>query len=253
MKGYTPSYVVLTPCPFFEYDCSMSETGGLDIGMPDEGTGGASETVREQASEQFAAAQQAAQQQQQREEKRAKKRDDSVAQVIIQFLTDSQKTHFATLIARLVAIDCPSTFILAVLSLINDQCRTVAEAYLKEYSVEMPAPENIDHSIIPANSALTDSANEQLATWMMRMNLVMGIDEEKVLNSLIVDDQNIDGTILQLTSFVLQEFLTNNSKNPDFEQLQQLAAGFLQTLFQPAMHARVERRLAEVKEEDDDA
>jgi hypothetical protein len=229
----------------------MSETGGLDIGMPDEGTGGASETVREQAAQQFAASQQAAQQQQ-KEEKKAKKRDTSVADVILQFLTDSQKTYFATLIARLVAIDCPTTFILAVLSLINEQCRTAAESYLKENMVEMPAPEQIDHSIIPVNSALTDTANEHLAAWMMRMNLVMGIDEEKVLQSLVVDDQNIDGTVLQLTTFVLQEFLATLDKNPPFENLQQLAAAFLQSLFQPAMHARMERRLAEVKTDEDD-
>lgn len=231
----------------------MSETGGLDIGMPDEGGGSGSETISEQAAQRFAASQQAAQQQQ-KEEKKAKKRDDSVASVIMQFLTDTQKTHLATLIARLVAINCPTTFILAVLSLINEQCRVAAEGYLKENTVEMPAPEHIDRSIIPADSSLTDVANEQLATWMMRMNLVMSVDEGKVLDALIVDDQNIDGTILQLTSFVLQEFLATHGKNPDFEQLQQLAAGFLQALFQPAMHARVERRLNEPKSgEDDDA
>jgi len=56
----------------------------------------------------------------QKEEKKAKKKDDGVAQVILQFLTDDQRTHLATLIARLVALDCPSPFILSILSLIND-------------------------------------------------------------------------------------------------------------------------------------
>jgi hypothetical protein len=229
----------------------MSETGGLDIGMPDEGTGGVSEQAREEAAQRFAASQQAASAQQ-KEEKKAKKRDNTAAEVIMQFLSDNQKTHLATLIARLVAIDCPTTFILAVLSLINEKCATAVDDYLREKQIEMPAPENIDHSIIPTNGALTDHANELLAAWVMRMEMALNVDEELVLKALLVDDQNIDGTILQLSSFVLQEFLTSQGKDVPFENLQQLSVSILQPLFQPAMHARMERRLAEAPADQDD-
>lgn len=212
--------------------------------MPDEGTGGVSEQAREEAAQRFAASQQAAAQQQ-KEERKAKKRDDNVAQVIMQFLTDTQKTHLATLIARLVALNCPTTFILAVLSLINEKCAAAVTDYLREHQIEMPAGENLDRSVIPANSALTDEANAALADWVVRMEMVMRVDERKVIDALLVDDQNIDGTILQLSSFVLQEFLSGQDKSVPFENLQQLSAGILQSLFTPGMHARMERRLAE--------
>lgn len=228
----------------------MSETGGLDIGMPDEGTGGVSEQASEQAQQRFAASQQAAQQQI-KEEKKAKKRDDSVAQVIMQFLTDAQKAHLAVLIARMVSRDCPTTFILAVLSLINDRCTEVVHEYLHERQID-PDSVTPDKSVIPANSALTEVANERIAAWVARMDLVMRIDDEAILNALILDDTNIDGTILQLTTFVLQDFLTAQQKNVPFENLQQLSAGILQQLFQPYMHARTERRLAEAPTNDDD-
>lgn len=222
----------------------MSETGGLDIGMPDEGTGGVSEAAREEAAQRFAASQQAAAQQQ-REEKKAKKRDDSVAQMIMQYLTDSQKTHLATLIARLVALDCPTTFLLATLSLINEKCMAAVTEYLREHGMELPADDQPGRSVMPANSALTDAANAELAGWIVRMELVLRVDEEPVIRALLVDDQNIDGTILQLTAFVLEEFLAAQEKSVPFENLQQLSAGILQSLFTPAMHARMERRLAE--------
>lgn len=228
----------------------MSETGGLDIGMPDEGTGGVSEQAREEARQRFAASQQAAAQQQ-KEERKAKKRDDNVAQVILQFLTDTQKTHLATLISRLVALNCPSPFLLATLSLINDRCKQAVNDYLTEKQID-PASASVDHSIIPANSALTEMANEQLAQWIMRMELTMRIDEDAVLNALVVDDHNIDGTILQLTTFVLQEFLTAHEKNVPFENLQQLSVGILQSLFQPAMNARMERQLSEAQNQGED-
>lgn len=229
----------------------MSEVGGLDIGMPDEGSGGASETVREQASQSFAASQQQAQQQQ-KEEKKAKKRDNGVADVIIQFLTDTQRTHLATLIARLIARDCPTTFVLAVLSLINEKCAQAVHDYLQEKNIDVSGSSTFDHSIIPTNSALTEIANEQLAAWIMRMEFVMRADGDAVVHTLMVEDNNIDGTILQLTAFVLEEFLKSHDKSVPFENLQTIAAGILQSLFQPHVHAHMERKLAEKPLDEDE-
>lgn len=228
----------------------MSETGGLDIGLPDEGQGGSQETAREQSSQSFAGSQQAAQQQR-HEEKKSKKRDDGVAQVIMQFLTDTQKTHLAVLISRLVARDCPSIFVLAVLSLINDRCAETVEEYLKEREIDL-AGSTIDRSMIPTGTALTIEANERMARWLMRMEVTLQTNPDEILNALIVDESNIDGTILQLTSFVLQTFLEEHGKKPEFEQLQQLAAGVLQSLFTPHMHARMERRLNEKPESEEE-
>lgn len=227
----------------------MSELGGSESFAPGEDGGGVSEAAREQAAQRFAAGQQAAAAQQ-KDEKKAKKRDDGVAQMIVQFLSDLQRTHLATLIARLIARDCPSTFVLAILSLINDGCKTAVEDYLREKQID-PASTGIDRALIPTDGALTDVANEQLGTWIIRMDLTLQTDQDNVLKALIVDDQNIDGTVLQLTSFVLQEFLKIHGKEVPFEQLQQLAARVLQTLFTPHMHARVQNRLSDEKSEDE--
>ncbi len=228
----------------------MSELGGSESFAPGEDGGGVSEAAREQAAQRFAASQQAAAQQQ-KDEKKAKKRDDGVAQMIVQFLSDLQRTHLATLIARLIARDCPSTFVLAILSLINDGCKAAVEDYLREKQID-PASTAVDHALIPTDGALTDIANEQLAAWIVRMDLTLQTDQDNVLKALIVDDQNIDGTVLQLTSFVLQEFLKTHGKEVPFEQLQQLAAGVLQTLFTPHMHARMQNRLSDEKENDEE-
>ena len=228
----------------------MSELGGSESFTPGEEGSGVSEAAREQASQRFAASQQAAQQQQ-KDEKRAKKRDDGVAQVILQFLTDTQKTHLAILIARLVARDCPSPFILAVLSLINHRCAETVEEYLKEREIDI-AGSSVDRSMIPSEHALSVEANERMARWLMRMDAVLQTDPDAILNALIVDEQNIDGTILQLTSFVLQTFLEEHDKKPEFEQIQQLSAGILQSIFTPHMHERMQRRLGEEVTSKDD-
>lgn len=233
----------------------MFDTNGPESFSPDEGgeggTGNVSEGISEQAKEQFAAAQ-AAMQQIRKEEKKAKKRDDGVAQMILQFLNDTQRTHLATLIARLVAINCPSPFILAILSLISDGCRTVVSDYLAEKQITIDASQSQDAQVA-MTTGLDMHDNVELMEWIMRMETVLSTDAENILNTLIVDESNIDGTVLQLTTFVLQSFLTEHQKNATFESLQQLSIGVLQGLFTPYMQARMERMLADqAKETDND-
>lgn len=215
---------------------------GPEGAAPNEGGGGAaSEQASEQARERFASSQ-AAGAQAQKDEQKSRKRDDGVAQVILQFLTDVQRTHFAVLIARLVSRDCPSIFLLSLLSLINKQCETAVEEYLREQNEQN---DTTTVPTVPSDTALSPQANEALAHWIVRTERVMMVDQDTILRTLIVDDSNIDGTILQLTTFVLQDFLSEQGKNATFDTLQTLSAGILQTLFRPAMQSWKERRLTE--------
>lgn len=221
----------------------MDEMGGLDIGVPSEGEGDVSEEAREQAQQRFAGTQ-AALQQLKRDEKKSKKRDDGVAQAILQFLTDAQRTHFATLISRLVSINCPSPFILSILSLINDTCRTAVEEYLKDKNIDAPQIEGGSKAILPADTALDADTNDRLAAWIETMELTLRSDDEAIMKAIVVDDANIDGTVLQLATFVLEEFLASHGKKPKFEQLQQLSAHILQSIFTEAMHGHRSRIIA---------
>lgn len=212
---------------------SMDEFGGLDTGAPDEGISGASEGAREAASQRFAASQAAAKAQQ-RDERKAKKRDTSIAHTIIQFLTDAQRTHLATLISRLVARDCPSPFLLAVLSLINRDCTAALQEYLQE-TLEQEADAAIANrrALIQQASGLTGEAAQELVAWMSRMELALSLNPDVIIRSLLVDANTFDTTLLQLTSFVLEEFLKLHGKAAPFEQLQKLAAATLQSIFAP--------------------
>lgn len=224
---------------------------GPEIYNPEEGGEGAagnvSEGVSEQAREQFAQAQ-AAVQQVRREEKKAKKKDEGVAQVILQFLTDTQRTHLATLIARLVAIDCPSPFILAILSLINQGCRSAVDEFLQERQRAIDIAQSHNQAMVPQDG-LSEEANAQMIQWIMRMELVLSLDADTILRALIVDDTNIDGTVLQLATFVFQEFLRENGKDAPFETVQPLAINVLQSLFAAPMHARMQAQLEQAQEQ----
>lgn len=201
----------------------MSEMG-FESSAPSEDGGNAAEGLSEQAKAKFAAGQ-AAMVQIQKEEKKAKKKDDSVAQVILQFLTDTQRTHLATLVARLVAIDTPSPFILAILSLINDDCQKMAEEYIQEKNA-VPAEQ-----LLPVIQEEALAKNVAFPAWIIRMQQVLASDSHTIIKALLVEDGNIDGTVLQMTAFVLQDFLESTGKKPDFNEVQQLSINILQSVF----------------------
>lgn len=198
---------------------------------PDEG-GGGGEQLSEEAKARFAGAA-AAQQQARKDEKKARKRDDGVAAMIMRFLSDTQKTHLATLISRLVALDCPSPFLLAILSLVNADCAKAVEEYLAERNIALPEE---TQSLALPEAALDASTNAALGGWILGMESVLATDAEHILKALIVDEGNIDGTVLQLTTFVLEEFLKAHGKAPTFPDLQKVTIGILQSVFESYMH-----------------
>ncbi|MBP9773951.1 MAG: hypothetical protein KBD00_04995 [Candidatus Peribacteraceae bacterium] len=217
----------------------MSETGSESF-VPGEGQGSAAEALSEQAKERFAAA---ARQMKQaaKDERRSRKRDDRVAKTIIQFLGDDQHTHMFILISRLVARDCPSIFILAILSLIHDTSMETVNEYIQDQNVQITTPMDASTALMQSGH-LPAPMNDALISWITRLQLIMSIDGDKILQRLLVDANNIDGTVLQLTTFVLVEFFEQSKRPVAFEQLQPLTVSVLQTLIEPYM-AHIEKML----------
>lgn len=228
----------------------MSELGGLDIGMPDEGAGGAPEQLSDDAKARFAAAG-AAMAQIRREEKKSKKKDDQVVQVIMKFLQDKGNAHLFTLISRLVARDCPSIFILAIISLIDENSLQVVEEYLKELT-QKDAHETVDANMSLTNTTEMDAqTNRALIDWITRLQMVLAQSPQTILVKLMIDEKNIDGTVLQITTFVLQKFFASRQKSTEFEKLQPLTASILQTVFSPFIGA-VKKALQNAEERDEE-
>jgi hypothetical protein len=229
----------------------MSELGGFESAAPREDQSVSPEQATEAAKQRFAGTSQALQQIQ-REEKKSRKRDDGVAQAILQFLSDEQRTHLATLISRLAALNCPSPFILAVLSLLSEQCRKAVHDYLKD------SMQATDEQISSAEHALSVSGldaagTRDLGEWVLRMEMVLSSNPHQILSALLLpDEQNIDGTVLQLATFVLQDFFKEQQKPMPFEALQPIAVNILQSVFTPHMHARMRAKLSQQKEAEEE-
>lgn len=223
----------------------MSEFGGPESFTPGEGSGPASEQVSEQAKERFAQAQQQIKQII-KEEKKAKKRDDRVAATIKQFLGDDRYSHLFQLISRLAALDCPSVFILAILSLIHEGSLNAVEDYIREQNVIIKSPGDLELS--KRKDGLPPEARRDILMWTTRLELVMNIDAEKILGRLMVDEGNIDGSVLQLSTFVLIDYFTHLKRVVTYEELQPLTIKILQDIIEPHV-GLMEERFRKMKEE----
>ena len=205
------------------------------MGAPGEGGSGVSEQISEEAKQRFAAAA-AGLKAIQREEKKSKKRDDRVARTIIKFLSDDEHAKFFVLISRLVARDCPSIFILALLSLVDEDSKNVVQEFAEEHSLQLPAADGTSFPVL-TSSALDPSSQAELVLWVTRMQMVLSVQAKEVLAKLMVDEGNLDGTVLQLATFTLQDFFKqkNDGRSPVFDQLYPVAGAILQTVFEPFM------------------
>lgn len=210
----------------------MSDAGGLESAMPREGEGGVSEELSEEAKQRFAAAG-AALQQIYREESKAKRRDHSVADVILQFLNDDQRSHVGALIAQLCAKNCPSSFLLAILSLISEPCLAALREYIRETEERASGNTVALETALTAHRSLDRETNRALIAWITRLQIVLSIDHAFILPSVRQADGALDLSLLQLTAFVIQEFTGAEGKMADYERARQLGAGVLQMIFEP--------------------
>lgn len=210
----------------------MDDFGSAESYTPSEAPVGNAEQLNEAARQKFAGIGSALQHIQ-REEKKSKKRDDGVAQTIMQFLTDEQRAHLSILIARLVERNCPSSFILALLSLINHDCLSASSEHLKE-SV-LPSSRDIveEHLAHIDMQGMRGESGKNLAEWITRLQLTLSIESNRILPALLTDETHMDGTVLQLASFILQEFFRSQDKEVPLPKLHPFTARMLQSVFEP--------------------
>lgn len=226
----------------------MSEFGGLESFTPGEGSNAASEGVSESAKQRFAQAQQQTKQLA-KEEKKARKRDDKVASTIKQFLADDRYSHLFQLISRLAAMDCPSIFILSLLSLIHQGSLETVEDYIAEHKMVLETPD-MTSLVMAGKSKLAPELQEKILFWTARLELVMSTDAQKILSRLMVDEGNIDGSVLQLATFVLVDFFSQSDSPIPYEELQPLTIKILQDILEPYMEM-MEKHFAALRAERD--
>ena len=229
----------------------MSELGGMEGFSPEDGIAGDPEELSEEAKERLAASA-AAIKQIRKEEKQSKKRDDKVSQIIINFLSDDKYAHVFVLISRLVARNCPSIFVLAILSLIHQESKQEIQSYI-DGAINKSVLESFDNSLqLMKSQQLDQKMHQDLFEWITCMQMTLAVKPDEILVKLMIDDKNIDGSVLQLTTFILQNYFLDQKKNLEFKKAQPLTASILQSVFEPFTNQARKTLLKNKKEKNEE-
>jgi hypothetical protein len=207
----------------------MSEYGSFELGNVSEAQAGAKEGLSEEALQRLKA-NAAAIQAIRVEEKKSKQKDSAVANVLLQFLQDARYNHLFTLIAKLVSRNCPSIFILSIIALIHEPAKAEVQQYL---AAEYSSKDMSEISLKTASAEQTDPVKIAILPWITDMQMVLAIHSEQILRSLLVDSKNIDGALLQLTIFCLQEHYKRFSRAANYNDIQPIALQLLHTVLIP--------------------
>jgi len=157
-----------------------------------------------------------------REEKRKKQDDNSLASIIVQFLGEKNHTELFVLISQLIAKNVPSDFILAILSLIHNASAHIVDQKFAETILKIQAPST--------KGAFRQGENE-IQQWIKRIFSTATPQPHKILETCLDKDWQLHTALIQLTSFVLREFLENkHEKEINFENLRNFCKTFLKNL-----------------------
>lgn len=221
----------------------MSETGDFESLAGMGAVSEASEMSDEQFRDQMKKAQSAIKKLK-KDEGKAKTQDNNLAQIIVKFLNQHGNTDLFLLISRAVAQDIPSELILTVISLVDKNASKEVFALLKAGEEEIGKQETSKNtslivkqfsdfqSLSPEHKAAIDAWIENIQRISIKsphrtLDTIIEMrrpDGEKELEDII---KEVSPTLIQLSSFILRNYLDEYKINFEFSHLH----AFMQAVF----------------------
>lgn len=173
---------------------------------------------------------QAAMAQLRQEESKAKGNDDKLAQIIVQFLSQPGNTDLFLLVSRCVAQNIPSEILITILALVDH----AAYMELENIIGESPAFKGL---LVPQNSLhpLTEDQKEVINRWLHHISLAALKKPQKTHESFLVKKtavgareliQEIYTPLIQLSAFILRNFLIAQQTEVEYETLYEFMESF---------------------------
>ena len=167
---------------------------------------------------------QQAMQQLQKDEGQAKGYDLALASIIVRFLSQPQNTDLFLLISRVVALNLPSEFIIAILSLVDSKARQVVTGFLAEGKKH--GAHHDPHSALAIRheakfETLSPELKKEIESWVAAMAEVAGRTPERVLEAILLPghDKRIAPVPVQLSAFILRNYLASHHISMEYADL----------------------------------
>ena len=190
-----------------------------DLPVDTQGEGGVSEGAREQFQENLRKSQAAAKQIR-KDESKHKAFDNTLAHFVSQLLQKGGHDQIVMLIAELVAVNVPSDFLLAVLSL---QWETLAKPFDLENTALISVSFSAD--IIP------HSVNDQFQRWKERILFDAQKYAEQILETIIqVETWKIHPALVTISGIMMQNVLRDHGAMGELQDTKQVCQLFFEQI-----------------------
>lgn len=167
---------------------------------------------------------QKAMQQLQKEEGKARAHDDKLAQIIVQFLSQTGGTDLFLLISRCVAQDIPSELIIAVLSLVDrkasEEIENILEEAKKDTALVVPQYKDVDILNVAQKLAIDE--------WIKNITMAAAHKPHRTLDSVLLKSvakesnelvHEISPPFVQLSAFIMRNYLAMQETHVEVQKL----------------------------------
>lgn len=164
----------------------------------------------------------------QKSEQKQKKGEEKLIKILLKFLKTSKKQDILLLVSRVLEQNVPANFVLALIILGNEDMQKDAGMDLKL----LPSGKKFDEvETIEAEQSLTlfgtdekvlsMKAKIEIDNWIKNMYVQAEEKPYKVLSTVLDFEKNVKLIVVQLASFILRDFLEENSLPAQYERLKE--------------------------------
>ncbi len=164
------------------------------------------------------------------QEQKQRKKESKLIAILLKFVKNQQKKDIMLLIAKLLEENVPPVFVLSIVMLGNDEI--VKELQIEEQKqLKNPVPNNDPQNktmeIFDKEKVLPFEIRVEIDKWMGNI-LKYALESPKRLIKTIFDaDDNLKLPLIQLTAFILRDFLESKNRKSDYEKLKEFSEFFL--------------------------
>jgi len=184
-----------------------------------------------------------------KKEQKQKKKEDQLIKILLQFVKKDNKRDIMLLIARLLEQNIPPLFILSIVLLGHKDVG-------KELGIDLAKPllegEKAvdDKSLVSFTEDMTLplKAKAEIDNWMKYILKTAMEEPQKIYKRCLNADETTKLPLLQLTSFILRDYLHSMQIESDYEKLKEFSDFFLSAVMKRLKEMKV-KEISNKKEE----
>lgn len=183
-------------------------------------------------------------------EQKQKAKEEKLIKILLSFVKSQKKQDIMVLIARLLEQNIPAAFILSIVILGNEEIKkNVEKEHLLSTGVvgkgdlDTEGEDDISLTVFDSDKSLPLKLRAEIDEWMKNI-LKQSLEyPHRVLKTVITGEGDIKLPVVQLTAFILRDFLKQNDQEAEYDKLKKFSEFFIKGIIK-----KVQQKVKDQKE-----